>query len=84
MKRLLFLLTITFMFSFTAESQVADTSTYEKGRIAILNSTRDTLYIQSSMFGMIAEMWEDPKYQAEKPVLVPVQSLDAYIRRSKY
>lgn len=87
MKRLLFLLTITLTLSLSANSQTLVEDVENKpstGRIAIPNEAKDTLYIQSNMYSMIVSMWNKPEYEAEKPVFVPVRSLDVYIRRYNY
>lgn len=84
MKRLLFLLTITLTLSLTATSQEANQDTNPSGRIAIPNQAKDTLYIVQPMYGMVVSMWNKPEYEAEKPVFIPVRSLDAYIRRFTY
>lgn len=84
MKRLLFLLTLVFSLGFSAKAQDSTSANPLATRIALPNPTKDTLYVVKPMYGMVVSMWNDPQYEAEKPVFIPVNSLEGYIRRYNY
>ena len=80
MKRLLFLFSILLTFSLTASGQdTTDTKPYSE-RIAVLNDTRDTLYVVTNMYSMMLGMWDKPEYDLERPVIIPVRTLTQFRR----
>jgi len=76
MKQLLFAILLTFGLTAIAQDTINLRPNTE--RIAILNDTKDTLYVVSEMYEMVLVMWEYPKYDLERPTIVPVISLTAY------
>lgn len=44
-------------------------------QIAYVTPNRDTMYVLVDMYQLISQIWNEPSYSDEKPVLIPVQSI---------
>lgn len=46
-----------------------------EGQYTYVTPERDTMYIESDMFGLFYEVWNLPRNRDEKPVLIKVDSV---------
>lgn len=67
-------------FAFNAMCQ-QDTVKFKTRGIAYATENKDTLYVLKGMTGMMHEIWDLPHYVADKPVIIPVNSLDRFYGR---
>ena len=80
MKHLLIILITLLSVNVSIEAQItksdvtwSTSTTNQSGRIAIPNEKRDTLYVVTNMAEMFTTIWEDPKLNKERPVIIAVK-----------
>lgn len=54
---------------------VTDSTKLPTEEIAFVTPDRDTMYVVVDMYQLISQIWNEPSYSNEKPVLIPVQSI---------
>jgi hypothetical protein len=53
------------------------------GKIAFVNEAKDTMYVLRDNVVMMHEIWDLPQHIADKPVIIPVESLDRFYGRKE-
>ena len=51
---------------------------YPKSHVAFTTENKDTLYVERSMYSLLKQVWEMPKNADEKPVIIPVDSVEKF------
>ena len=75
MKKITLVAILLMAFSLGANAQ-----NYTYGRVAVPTQEKDTLFVVTPLYTTFKTIWDDA-VDKKKPVVVPVATLDPYIRR---